>query len=180
VQDAAEHQPDRLVPVEQFAGRVQDAFGVAQVALDGKGPLVVGQQGGGVRDHHRVVVQVDDADVRVDALGKLMDVLHGGQAGADVQELDHVLVPDEVADDPGENLPLQLRADPGRGHRHDHLFGQRPVDREVVSPAEEVVVNARAIGARGVDLGGLGHEKNSRRCLRSREQASQMRYAAVT
>jgi hypothetical protein len=169
VQDPAEHQADRLIAVKQFAGGAEDAFRIAQVAADRERPFVVGQQGDGVRDHHRVVVQVDHPDVRVEPLAYLMDVLHGGQAGADVQQLGHALVADHVADDAGEHLPLQLRARPGRGHGGDNPVALRPVDREVVPPAKQVVVHARGIGARCVDLGRLGHEKNSRPCHGDRE-----------
>jgi hypothetical protein len=159
VQDAAQDQADRLVPVEQFAGGAQHAFGVAQVALDGEGAPVVGQQGGRVRDHHRIVVQVDDAYVLIETLGNLMDVLRGGQAGANVEQLADTLVANHVADGAGENLALQSRANSGRGHRDHHPVGQRPVNRVIIPPAKQVVVHAGTVGAGGVDLGRLGHER---------------------
>jgi len=164
VQDSAEHQANRPVQVKQFAGGAQDGFGVAQVALHGERPLVVGQQSGRVRDHHRVVVQVDHADVRVHALGDLMHVLHCGQAGADVEQLGHALIADKEADDAGEHFALQSRAGSGRRHRNDHPVCLCSVNGEIVSPAEQVVIYAGSVGARGIDLGRLGHEKNSRPC----------------
>jgi hypothetical protein len=184
VQDAAQHQADRLVPVEQLAGGGEDAFGVTQVALDRERPLVVGQQRRRVRHHHRVVVQVNDAHVRVVALGDLMDVLRGGQARADIEQLGHPRVADQVADRPGENIALHPHACLRGGHAGQDPLGQRPVDREIVTAAEQVVVNARTIRTGRVDLGRLGHVRTLKPGTRSsehnREQSSQLRYTGVT
>jgi hypothetical protein len=120
VQDAAQHQADRLVPVEQVAGGGEDAFWVTEVAHDRERPLVVGQQRRGVGYHHRVVVQVDDADVRVEALGDLVHVLRGGQAGADVEHLGQTLTADHVPDDAGEHAALRPHAALDRGQQGDH------------------------------------------------------------
>jgi hypothetical protein len=162
VQDAAQHQADRPVPVEQFAGRTEHPFWIAQVAPDGERPAVVGQQRGGVRDHHRVVIQVDNVDILVEALGNLVHVLHGGQAGADVEQLGNAFVADHVPDDAGQHVALRPHTALGHRQQGDHPVRQRPVGREVVSPAEQIVVNARVVRAGGVDLGRLGHEKTLR------------------
>src|SRR5438094_8758619 len=57
-----------------------------QVAGGGRGPRS-GQQGARVADHHRIVVHVDHVRVLGGAPGDLVHVLHGGQAGANVEEL---------------------------------------------------------------------------------------------
>ena len=162
VQDAAQHQADRLVPVEQVAGGGEDACWVAEVATDSERPLVVGQQRRGVGDHHRVVVQVDDADVRVETLGDLVHVLRGGQARADVEQLDQALIANHVPDDAGEHAALRPHAALDRGQHSDHPVRQRPVDREIITPAKQVVVHTRVVGVRGVDLGRLSHERTLR------------------
>ena len=162
MQDAAHHQADRPVPVEQFAGGAEHAFRIAEVAPDGERPPVVGQQRGGVRDHHRVVVQVDDAGILVEALGDLVHVLHGGQAGADVEQLGNALVADHVTDDASEHVALRPYAAFGHGQQGDHPVRQRTVGRKVVPPTKQVIVNARVVRAGGVDLGRLGHEKTLR------------------
>jgi hypothetical protein len=120
VQDAAQHQADRLVPVEQAAGDGEDAFRVTEVAHDGERPLVVGQQRRRVRDHYRVVVQVDDADIRIEALGDLVHILRGGQAGTDVEQLGQTLIADHVPDDAGEHAALRPHAALDRGQQGDH------------------------------------------------------------
>jgi hypothetical protein len=47
----------------------------------------VAQQGAGVHQHQRVVVDVDDPRLGRDPLGDLVGVLHRGQASADVEKL---------------------------------------------------------------------------------------------
>jgi hypothetical protein len=120
VQDAAQHQADRLVPVEQVAGGGEDAFWVTEVAHDGERPPVVGQQRGGMGDHHRVVVQVDDSDGRVEALSDLVHVLRGRQARADVEHLGQALIADHVPDDAGEHAALRPHAALDCGQQGNH------------------------------------------------------------
>lgn len=64
----------------------------------------VGQQGAGVRQHHRVVVHVHDARLRGDPLGNLMGVFHRRQSGA-VEELADARLGGQVVDDLDKELP---------------------------------------------------------------------------
>jgi hypothetical protein len=61
----------------------------ASVSVDARGGALggTGEQGTRVREHDRVVVDVDHPGRRGDRLGDLVHVRAGGDAGADVQEL---------------------------------------------------------------------------------------------
>ena len=79
---------DRLAEVERPAGPGDDRRGVAGVGVEeADAALGRAQQGARVRQHHGVVVDVDDAAGRVDRLGDLVRVAGRGHAGADVEEL---------------------------------------------------------------------------------------------
>ena len=73
----------------RVAGSDKIALGVAEVRLDVGGAALGrgGEQGPGVGEHERVVVDVDDPGGRGDALRDLVHVVRGRQAGADVEEL---------------------------------------------------------------------------------------------
>jgi hypothetical protein len=87
-QDSEQHERDRPVEVQGAGGQLEDPVGIAQVGVDVGGHVLgAGEQGTGVGQHHRVVVDTDDAALRGDPLGHLVGVVGGGQAGADVQEL---------------------------------------------------------------------------------------------
>src|SRR5216684_8031764 len=59
----------------------------------------------GVREHQRVVVDVDDAALRHDGLGHLVGVVSRGQAGADVEELAYARLGGQVAHAAGQEGP---------------------------------------------------------------------------
>jgi hypothetical protein len=83
-----------------------------EVGLDGRRLLVADQQGTGVQDDDRVVVDVHGASVRVYSLGDGVDIVLGGQPSAEVEELADA-VPGEVGDRPAEEGPVGPR--PGHG-----------------------------------------------------------------
>src|SRR5256885_15422805 len=92
VRDGDEEKSDGFGQVEGGVevGVIEDGVGLAQVGVDvGGGPAVqsVGQQSSGVGEDDGVVVDVDDAGGGVDRLGDFVDVVGGGNAGADVEEL---------------------------------------------------------------------------------------------
>jgi hypothetical protein len=58
---------------------------VAEVGLDHGGHGVPGHQGAGAHDHHRVVIDVDDTDVRMSFPRPLVRVRAGGQPGAEIR-----------------------------------------------------------------------------------------------
>ena len=67
-----------------FAGLGEDRRGVVQVGVDVVGDALgrAGEQDPGVREHQRVVVDVDDPRLRRQPLGHLVGVVGGRQAGA--------------------------------------------------------------------------------------------------
>jgi hypothetical protein len=147
VDDAAQQQPDRLVPVQLRAdcGIADDARGVEQVTAHDERAVVVGEQRAGVRQHHGVVVQVHDAGRRVDPLGDLVDVVRGGQARADIKQLRDADLADQVAHHPAEHGALRLHAGLNLRERGDDLVAERAVGGEIVLTAEQIVVDPRHV-----------------------------------
>jgi hypothetical protein len=98
-----------------------------------------------------VVVDVDHAGGRVDALRYLVGVVRGRDARADVQELTYAGLGDQVVHGPAEERAVA--ADPGRHRRvggHE-LLRQFPVRGEVVLPAQPVVVDPRDVRHVGIE-----------------------------
>jgi hypothetical protein len=134
-----EHRTDAWVPGNRL--------GVPQVVADDRGVAHAVQHVPGVRQHHRVVVDVHHAAVRRDRPGQLVHVAHGGQPGADIEELPDPLLAGQVADGPPEEEPVLPHGAP-----HDvlaeHVEGPAhriTVGGEVVLPAEHVVVHPRDV-----------------------------------
>src|SRR5690606_24584734 len=123
--------------------------------LDDDGFLVLGEQGAGVGEHDRVVVHVHDPGVPRDPLGDLVDVVLGGQARADVQELPDARL-GELPHAADEEAPVGQGhlADVGAGltAELDHLLGGFPVGGEVVLAAQVVVVHTGHTGHGGINL----------------------------
>ena len=82
VQGAQLQQGERLGEVDVLPDRlvVQDLPGFEDVGRDEMGAIVFLEQRAAVREYHRVVVDVDDLCVRVDALYDLVGVFRGRQA----------------------------------------------------------------------------------------------------
>jgi hypothetical protein len=160
VHDREQHDRDRLVEVEYLRGPRQDELRVPQVGLDVAGGALGGavEQRPGVQQHHRVVVHVDHAAVRRDRLRDLVHVLHGRQAGAEVEELPDAGLGGQETDHPGQKRPAR----PGRLHRLGEdlvgLFRGPPVGLEVVLAAQPVVVDPRRMGDFCIDPGWFGHD----------------------
>src|SRR6516164_9651235 len=89
VQDVDHHDRDRLVEVEGLLRAGDDLAGVAGVRVDVAGDALWAgaQQRAGVREHHRVVVDVDDTARRIHRLGDLVRIAPRRDPGADVEEL---------------------------------------------------------------------------------------------
>jgi hypothetical protein len=87
--DSHQHQGDGLGKIESVSRGAQDLSGVVQIGLDEVGGAFrcAMQQRTGVRHDLRVMIHVDDARLRGNALSDLVRVLDGGQAGTDVEEL---------------------------------------------------------------------------------------------
>jgi hypothetical protein len=156
VQDRHQHERHRPAEVEHRPGiRVgQDRGGVAQVAVQiggaarGRG----GQQVARVSQDERVVVDVDDPGRGSDALRHLVDVVGGGQAAADVEELGDARLSRQVPDGAAEERPVLAGRDVRGGRAPQDLRRGLTVRREVVRPADEKVVDPRGMGRGAVDL----------------------------
>jgi hypothetical protein len=104
----------------------------------------------GVHDDDGVAVHVDDPRVRVGGLRDLVDVGHGGQARADVEELPDAPLGGEEMDDPAEEGPVrQGRPRASRDHGQD-LRGRGAIGVEVVLPAKNVVIDPGHVRHRDV------------------------------
>jgi len=93
-------RPSKNAPI--WAG--EWLYSVGQIPLQGDN-VRAGQQRAGVRDHHRVPVDVGHPAVRVSGLGELVGVLRGGQPAADVDELPDAL-PGQPGDGAGQEQPV--------------------------------------------------------------------------
>jgi hypothetical protein len=149
MQDRDQQDRDRLIEAEYRTDPCvpDDPAWIPQVAADDRGALDAVQRVAGVRDHHRVVVDVDDAALRRLRPRHLVHVPHGGQPGPDVEELPDPRVAGQVADRAAEETPVLLD---GAAHHvlAEHVKGPAsglPVSREVVLAAEHVVVHPRDV-----------------------------------
>jgi hypothetical protein len=108
-----------------------------------------------VRQHDGVVVDVDDARLRRDALGHLVGVVRGRDARADVQELAYPGLTNHIADDAAQELPIGARDDRYVGKDSHKLIAGLAVGGVVVLPAEPVIPHPSRVGHARVDLGRL-------------------------
>jgi hypothetical protein len=92
-----------------------------------------------VGQHQRVVVHVNDLGLGRDALGDLVRVVHGRQAGADVEELADAELRGQRRHRADEEPPRLLGHRDDAGVDRDHRIAGLPVDRVVVLAAHPVV-----------------------------------------
>ena len=152
VQNRRQDHAKRLARVDQRrqlrAG--QDVPRAAHVPRHGGHPARIGEQRGGMRDHHRVVVHVRHAGIRAGQPRDLMRWSAGRHAGAHVDEL-HDPLPGHVVNRASLELPALPRQD--RRQRQDLLKLRRrlPVHPKVVLPAQGIVVQARGCRPPGIE-----------------------------
>ena len=155
MQDRSQHErhgPGKVKDPLQL-GIADDLTGLTQVGVDvGGGPLRgAGKQGTRVREHDRVVVNVDDPRRRGDPLGDLVHVRAGGDAGADVQELPDPFVPGQEGGRAPDKPPvLDHSGTHGRERGRDGV-SRFPVSGEIVLAAEPVVIAPGGMRHRRVD-----------------------------
>ena len=125
------------------AGSARIASGSSRSRPDHRGARDAVQHAAGVRQHHRVVVDVDDPGLRAGLQGDLVRVAGGGQAGADVDDLPDAGLADQVTDHPAEEGPVPLHRQLDVRQLGDHRLADGPVGRVVVLAAEQVVVDPR-------------------------------------
>jgi hypothetical protein len=154
-EDPEQHQGDRPGQVQGPAGGGQDRVGVVEVGVDiGGGPLrAAGQQGPGVGQDHRVVVDVHDPGLGGDPLGHLVGVVGRRQAGADVEELADPGLAGQVADGADEELAGAAGDLDDLGEGGTELVAGVAVDRVVVLATQPVVPDPGRVRHTAIDLG---------------------------
>lgn len=122
---------------------LQDALRLPQIRRHDDGAVVRRQQRATVREHDRVVVDVGHLGVGVDLLRRLVGVLLGRQAAADVQELVDPRSSHQVLHPLDEGFPVLDRA--ATGVRDVLQVGRRTfaVGGEIVLATEQCVIDAR-------------------------------------
>src|SRR5215470_1319957 len=156
VQDRDQHQRYRPGKVKSapYRGITEDLVRLAQVGVDvGGGTLGRAvEQGGGVREHQRVVVDIDNPRIRCDPLRDLVHVVGHRQADADVKELAHAGLHGQEGYRPAQEGTVFSDGGPDGGKDGGNLVAGFPVGDEVVLTAEPVVVPAPRSRHRCVDL----------------------------
>ncbi len=140
-EDAAEDECDGLVEVEGLACRLHYGLGLVEVGVQvGGGALgAADEQGLGVGEDQRVVVDVDHPALGGHALGELVGVVDGGQARADVEELADAGVRGEIGDTTAQEGAEGAGVLGDLRERRLELLGGLLVDRVVVLAAQPVV-----------------------------------------
>jgi hypothetical protein len=139
-----------LVKSSHCPAWAQDLLHVAQVGPDHGGRGVIRHQGLSVHGHHRVVVDVDDAGVRVSFLRSLVRVRAGRQPGADIEELADPRIAQEC-DRADEEVAVTARGIQHLWHKLQASLGHLPVGGEVVLATQHVVIHARRVRDVGAD-----------------------------
>jgi hypothetical protein len=134
VAGAMVHHGDRLAEVDRLGRALEDLAGVAQVRVDvaGRAARSAAEQGAGMRQDHRVVIDVGDPRLGGNGLGDLMGVTRRGDAGADVEELADSPLPGQVAHGASEEGAVGADRGDQAGERLQGLFAGGPVSGEVV------------------------------------------------
>jgi hypothetical protein len=132
---------------------IKDALGLPQVGTDGNGHGVAGENGAGVRHGNGINVHVGHPGVGVAPLGDLVHAADRGDSRTEVEELVNAGV-DEVPHGPPQERSVTSEGS-GRLRVGPHkLAGSLTVNREVVRPAQKVVVHSRQVRPVHVDVYG--------------------------
>src|SRR5215470_12906208 len=151
--NAAKNERYGLGEIQRARRGVQDFVRLTQVRVDVVGdPLGrAGQQRPGVREHERIIVDIDDPACWIQPLRNLMCVVDRGQAGASVQKLVNISLSYQIVDGPGEKLPVGSRLGDDTREGLDKLVAGLPVDRIVILTAQPVIPNASRVRDSRVD-----------------------------
>ena len=155
MQDRDEDEPDRLGEVNQPAclGMGQNRGRIAQVSLDNSGPAVAGQQLAALGHGDRVAVGVQHPRVRRDQLGDLVHVARGRDAGADVDELADARLLREEPHRTAQESPVRPAGSRDPRVQGLHPGAQLAVGRQVMRPAQPVVIDPRDARLGRIDSG---------------------------
>ncbi len=152
--DRDQHHGDRLAEVEGPPRPGRDRRPVPQVGLNVvRLPFRAAcQQGAGVADDQRVMVNVDDPRLRGGALRHVVRVVGGGQPGSDVKELADARRR-QLRHRGGQEAPQHGRDQRQLGHRGPHVVPGLAVGAEVVLAADPVIPHPGRVGDAGVEAG---------------------------
>ncbi len=149
-----QHHRHRLGEV-QGPGRGPDELGdVPQILVEVGGGAFgpAGEQGAGMGQDDGVVVHVYDPAFARHRLRHLVGVVGGGDPGADVEELPHAGLADQIPHGPGQERPVpphpfrHMRGRPHRRPRGDLVRG------EVGLAAQPVVIDAGHVRDADIDV----------------------------
>ncbi|GLW98234.1 hypothetical protein Misp02_23210 [Microtetraspora sp. NBRC 16547] len=110
-----------------------------------------GHERAAVYDGDLVAVHVGDSAVRCEAVDDLVDVVWGGEPGADIEELAHAFLGGQVTYGAGEELPILAGSLAEPRHDPDQGLGRLAVGGEGVLTADQVVVDAGGVGNPRID-----------------------------
>ena len=152
VEDADQHDGDRLAEIQQPGGGAQHVFGISDISVEVSARPFrgAGEERPRVREDHRVVVDVDDPALRSHGLGDLVCVFRHRQPGAEVKELTDTAVRDQVAHRRGEERALRSYSAHDVGVGRLRLLADLAIGLEVVLPAQPVVVDPGRVRDRRV------------------------------
>ena len=118
----------------------------------GGGPLLgAGEQGTRVREHDRVVVDVNYPRRRGDPLDDLVHVRAGGDAGTDVKELRNPHLPGQEGCRTAHKPPVLDHGGPHGRERGGDGVSRFPVSGEIILAAKPVVIAPGGMCHRRVD-----------------------------
>ena len=155
----AEHRDrDRLAEVKRLAGAGDDGRGIVHVCVNVVGGTLgrTGQQGPRVRQYQGVVVHVDDLGFRRHALGDLVGIVGGRQAGSDIKELADPGLPGQVPYHPPEEQAVLARLPHDVGQHLLDAVAHLAVDLVVVFALQPVIPDSGRVGHGRVDPGAGG------------------------
>lgn len=114
-------------------------------------PVVVGQQRPRVRQHQRIVIDVDHPRIGVNPLRHLMHVLPGRQPRPQIEELINPRLGSQVAYRPPEELTVLPRHDAHLRSLLKYLISAPAIGGEVILAAEVVVIHPGDVRHLGVE-----------------------------
>jgi len=146
----SEHRDgDRPAEIQRLGGPGEDGVGIAQVGVDiVRCPFrAAGQQPPCVREHQRVVVDVDDPGPRNQPLGDLMGIVRRRQPGPDIQELAPARLASQIAHGPAQELAVLPRLLPDVRQQFGDAVAYFAVDLVIVLAAEPVIPDPGRVGS---------------------------------
>jgi hypothetical protein len=154
LEDAEHHQRDRTGQVQDLRRVGEDPLGDARIGVEvgARAFGAAGQQRPRVQQHHRIVVDVDDAAVGGDLLGHLVRVVSAGQSRTDVEVLPYPSFARQVPNGADEERAVRPHPMSDVRVQFEGAVSGFPVDSEVVLAAQPVVVDPCLVRDARIDV----------------------------